>query len=86
MTAQDLSCLGELRFMGELGRCLQVEHHRCVEKKPRTASDLLGKLGLEGGISQHARAHHHDGEDRALHQITRHPRTDTANKAYSVPG
>ena len=72
--------------MCELGHLLQVEHHRRVQEKSRTALDLLGELVLEGGIAQHARAHHHHGEDRALHQIARHPRTDTADKTLTVHG
>jgi hypothetical protein len=36
---------------------------------------LLGGSGVKGGIAQHLGAHHHDGEDRALHEIARHPKS-----------
>jgi hypothetical protein len=84
LAAQDLPRLGKLRRTSEFGGVLQVEHDRRVEKKPRTAPDLLGELELEGRIAQHARAHHHDGEDRALHEIARHPRTGPAPRSFAA--
>ncbi len=60
---------------------LQIEHHRRVQKKPRAAADLLGEVLLEGRVSQQPGAHHHDGEDRALHEIARHPRTAASRTA-----
>ena len=59
-------------------RVPQIEHHRRVQKKSGASLHLLGKSALEGGIAQHLRANHHDGEHRALHQTNRHPRTVAA--------
>ena len=86
MAAQDILGLGELGSAGKLSGVLEVEHHRRVQKKPRTAPDLLGEVLLEGRIAQQSGAHHHDGEDRALHEIARHPRTDAACRAARVYG
>ena len=74
---QDLLGLGELRLASELSRPLQVEDDRRVMEETGTAPHLLGEFGFEAGIAQHSGAHHHDGEDCALHEIARHPKYAT---------
>ncbi len=84
MAAQDLLGLGELRLASELPRPLQVEHDRRVLEKSRAALHLLGKFGFETGIAQHSGAHHHDGEDRALHEIARHSKYATRPRRFET--
>ncbi len=78
MTAQDVLGLGELRFASELLNPFQIEHDRRVVEETWAALHLLGEFGFETGIAQHSGAHHHDGEDCALHEIARHPKYATS--------
>ena len=84
MAAQDLLGLGELRFASELRRPLQIEHDRRVLEETRAALHLLGEFGFEAGIAQHSGAHHHDGEDCALHEIARHPKYATRPRRFET--
>ncbi len=80
VAAQDVAGLGKLRRLEKVGRVAQVEHDRRVQKKARAAPDLLRQLGLKGGVAQQPRAHHHDGKNRALNEIARHPRIDAVRR------
>ena len=83
MAAQHLLGFGKLGCGRESAGVPEVEHHRRVQKKPRAAADLFGEVLLEGGVSQQPGAHHHDGKERALHEIARHPRT-AANRTAKI--
>src|SRR6516165_10975696 len=72
MAAQDPLGLAKFRRLREILGILEIEHDRRVQEKSRAALDLSGEFELKSGIAQHPRAHHHDGEDRALHETTRH--------------
>ena len=80
MATQHLPRRDEFQFVRKLCRSPQVENHRGIKKKARTSPYLLTELEFERRIAQSAGAHHHDGEERALHEITRHP------KLLSAPG
>ena len=84
MAAQDVPRLDKFRLLREFRHALEVEHHRRITEKARAAPDLLGEVALERGVTQQPRADYHDGEDRALHEIARHPRTDPARGAFEA--
>src|ERR1700730_2595830 len=84
VAAQDLLGLRKLRFASKLPRPLQIEDDRRVVEKTWAAVHLLCEFGLEAGIAQHSRAHHHDGEDCALHEIARHPKYATRPRRFET--
>jgi hypothetical protein len=83
---QQFLSLGELFWGGEGLGALQVEHDRRVLKEARAAVDLPRQLVLELRIAQHAGAHDHHRENRALNQIARHPQTGASEMPKSGTG
>src|SRR4029077_16938320 len=77
---QRLPDVQKLVLAGEPFGVLEIEHDRSVEKKSRTASDLLLQFLVEGGLPQHSRANHHHGEKRALNEIAHHTKIGAMGK------
>jgi hypothetical protein len=86
VAAQDLPGFGELRLPREIGRVPEIEHHWRMEKEARASLDLLSEFRFKRRVAQVMRAYYHDGKDRALHEIARHPKTDPTLRELRDPG
>src|SRR5262249_45089046 len=84
--AQDIAGIEERLLGRESPGVLQVENDRRVQEEPRAAPDLLLQFLFKGGVPQHPRANHHDGEKRALNEVHRHRQpTPSRQKIRSRP-